>query len=1204
MGKVFTLSFAQERLFFVDQILPKKSLFNIPIILQLTGNLDVPCLQKALDELLARHEILRLRIQQVDGVLQGIIAENKTSNLEVIDFKDAQESIGIKEALNYINQKASEEFNLLDSELIKTHLLLLDGNKFILSIILHHIITDEWSIEILLSDLNAIYQAKKEGIKHNLPDFIAQYSDYALIQRNQINNNFFDNDLKYWKHYLYSAPQVLFLPNTKSRPVELTYLGGNYKIKLPISQLLKIKNYAASKRVTMFTLLLALFKCFLYRYTEEKDIVIGYPSANRLQQETENLIGLFVNLVPIRSIFRNNLSFENFLNEIKLNLIDGYEHQGLPFDRLVQNLDINRRANYHPIFQILFTLYGKHSGQGVFEEFNLELIELEANLAKFDLSLFCKEELDGLSIKASYSRDLFDDSTIETLVNTFVNITNIILGNDQLPIDEIPLVTSLQESQLLAELTKKIDCYPCQDLRLHTMFTNQAKLTPDNLAIITTDSQYSYKELDILSDKFANYLIAQDIVPPDKIIINLNPGFELVICLLGILKVGATYIPIATDYPQAKIEQILTNSEANLVITNSTFIEKFSTYNLGIIYLDKVWHNILAQTEYFSQVTNNEIACIMYTSGSTGSPKGVLYRHSSICNRAIWISRTYPFFLNETGIVLSSITFVDFITELFMPLLFGIKVVVTNSYINRNPDLLISYLSKYMVSRINLIPSLLKLILEQYADLTSLLPCLKHWEISGELFPENLIILALKKLGQIRLINRYGSTEATSVIYNELTLGAGDRILLNTRIIANTYVLVLDKCTRLLPKGLIGEIGIVGAALARGYFNDPELTSRNFSKCSFKLDDQTIYKTGDLGYLTQEGNIVITGRKDSQIKFNGYRIEPNEIALIIENHILVKQAIVIHHKDIDGTNKLIAYFTSTDKNNLDLANELFAYLKTHLPDYMIPSHLIALETFPLGVSGKIDYQQLYKNLDNISYSLQKDYVPPTTQLENKLVKIWQDILKLDKIGINDNFFRIGGHSLLLIKLIATIKNQLNINLSVNFFYENPTIKDIINLNNETLQDNKITLTAFYERSEYQNLLLNSNSIYTKIPLIANRYSYFFKRKRNLEFWNIRVVFKLEFIDKNALVKAASSLVEHHEELRLQLNFTDTEWQQFIVQPNTIKPIIFHSCQFSFKSDNFKLFVENHVNDLQNSFTFPGELFKILVLESADQNFAL
>jgi amino acid adenylation domain-containing protein len=577
----------------------------------------------------------------------------------------------------------------------------------------------------------------------------------------------------------------------------------------------------------------------------------------------------------LRSRLNRGQEFHSFLTETRNQLFQGYKNQNIHFDQLVTSLKVKRNQNIHPIFQALFTIHTSYHEELDFNGLKIKFLEIEDNLAKFDLSLFCSENSNELTIKLVYAKDLYNESTIKIIAECYQHLLTQLLRDENILIENISLDTHQSSIQLNNFKTDD------KESTLHALFARQVLLNPEKTASIWKEKEYSYREINDFANQFANYLQAKGIKPGEVIVTLLEPGAEIISCILGILKIGCVYLPIDFKYPEARILAIIRDAKPQLLIANqSNFFEKIAS-EVSLINLDVDARIIHQESKIFSaDIRNQDNACIIYTSGSTGTPKGVICKHSSLINRIQWYWRTYPSKSDETCIFLANVSFVDSLGEIFAPLLHGVKLIIAPAQTPADPELLITYLTKYAVTRVCVVPSLLRILLENYPTLALVSTKLKHWEISGEEFPKDLILKTLRMLNNVRLINRYGSTEATSIIYNELTLDVNDtnQIIFKSQIIDNTVLLILDKNLVPLPNGLIGQLYVGGAPLANGYLNNPGLTNEKFinyeSNNSF---NGTIYKTGDSARLDQDGNIEIIGRLDRQIKINGFRVELGEI---------------------------------------------------------------------------------------------------------------------------------------------------------------------------------------------------------------------------------------------------------------------------------------------------------------------------------------
>lgn len=1036
--KKFILSTDQERLLFVDQSSGTKPLFNIAITIYLEGELNVEALKDAFILLGQRHEILRLRIQDAEYSPESTICGDDIS-LNIIEYNASTKNIN--DIKNFMKDKASIKLDLFNDGLFKAYLIVMGKNQYYLLIVMHHIITDGWSNNLLLNDLSAIYKAINLGSKPNLPTLSYSYSDYVMQQQELLGTNYYKDAIKFWINHLSNAPEILELPTNKTRPLEATYRGGNHTIKLDLSTLSKIKEYTKSHKVTLYCFLLSVFQCLLHACSSEKNIVVGCPSVNRAKNELGNVVGLFVNVMPVCSNILPEQTFRSFMQGNMIDLIECYQHQDFPFDKLVDSLSIHRALNYHPIFQVLFTLHTYYDNSNLFDGLKKEFIQLEGDFTKFDLSLFCSEDNNGLLVKFNYSLDLFEYTTIIALADAFQNIISSILKDDSIFIKDIPLATAHKANQSMVCGSNILPVSQGDKWLVHFIFKKVVEQNKNKIAIIEQNEHYTYKIIDEYSDKFGLYLQNLGCKANDIIAVSLEPGLQYVITIIGILKIGAAYLPIDTDYPDERINYILSDSEVIAVVTKNKFLDKFKNFNKDIVDLERDWETILALNHSDILIEGGDVACIMYTSGSTDKPKGVIYKHSSICNRTFWVQKEYPFDPKDTSISLSSISFVDFITEAIIPLLSGVKTIISNQLVLKNPELLIPLLSRFSVTRINIIPSLLQELCNNYTNIKALLPRLKQCEVSGEKFSESLMLKAMSILKGVKVINRYGSTEATSIIYNELFLTNDNNIKVHSKVISNTCVYILDKNMHLMPRGIIGEICVSGAAIALGYVHNDLNKGKFIFNSHLCNSDNVVLRTGDLGYFTDDGEVIILGRRDSQVKINGFRVDLSEIQYRLEQNEMITQAIVIC-SDIDTLSKNIIAYIKLEQNDVENIDILLRLeLEKYLPDYMIPSRFIIVDSFPLGRNGKIDLQQLSKFIDT---EFSNSYTAPRNIKEFKLSKIWSDILKQPFIGIDDNFFKIGGNSILAIRLIATVRKVFLTNFAINNIYQSPSIREMVN----------------------------------------------------------------------------------------------------------------------------------------------------------------
>ncbi len=1019
------LSASQKRLCFLNEVLPEKSIFNIAGALKILGDISIESLTEAFQIVLKRHEVLRLSIIQIEGEFIGNILDEKNFRIEIVDCK-YMDVDGV-----YIQSLAMKEFNLSQDHLIRMQLLVINPGEHILVTTMHHVISDEWSLDIFYNELTSCYTSCLIKIKPNLPVLSMQYFDYARLQRKDSSRE--SHETQYWLNYLNGAPNFLPILTDRSRPLSLTYLGHSCKTMISIEALKRIKDYCQNKRVTLFTFLISVFQLLLHRISGEDDIVIGYPSANRLIPEVEHLIGFFVNVIPLRSFITEDKTFDTFLIETRDNLIQGYSNQNVHFDELVSKLGVNREANIHPVFQTLFTLHTSYEDVG-FAGLETSFIEIDDKFSKFDVSLFCLETANGLTIKANYSSDLFEEKTIGIIIQCYEYLLTQLINDDKL-VCRVSLVPDCLVKNNTHIFTDNLD-----GKFIHNLFEEQALKTPQDTAIIFEENNYSFQSINEQSNQFANYLIKLGCESGDIIAISMNPSIQFVILIIGVLKAGATYLPMDTRSPAQRVENILTDAKAKFFIFSNDQQGSTKEFCLNIS-LKEHWAYILQENnQRIEQKICLDTACIIYTSGSTGLAKGVICKHSSIVNRIQWWWKTFPKRSNETCITLANVAFVDSVGEIFAPLLAGVPLVIPSFATTIEPDDLSVYLDRYEITRLNMVPTLLRALFDTYEDsITKHFNKIYHLEVSGEKFSEDLVLRTLETLPFLTLVNRYGSTEATSVIYNKLFLDEKNKIKIRSYIIDKTFVFILDKYLNPVPKGLVGNLYISGAALASGYLNNHQFTEEKFIHIGSGQTKERLYKTGDLARFIND-DIEILGRNDRQIKINGFRVDLNEIETSLMAHQAIKRCVVVS-KNQTNDNKLIAYMLLSEDNNAiqsGILKSIPNFAKENLPYYMVPVSFIVLENFPILSNGKLDLNKLQNYEDEVTL-LKEAYVSPRNANEYKLTRIWENILKIPRVGVFDNFFEIGGNSIIAIKLIATIQKEFNLKYPVGNIYKYPTV---------------------------------------------------------------------------------------------------------------------------------------------------------------------
>ncbi len=1117
-------SFSQQRLWFLHQLELSEASYNVPRAIRLTGSLDVAALRRALAEIVQRHDVFRTHFVNVDGLPQQIVTSDDIP-LTVTDLSNLQRSERKSQTEQLVAAEATRPFDLAHGPIMRTSLLRLGEQEHVLLLTSHHIVSDAWSAEILFRELGALYDAFVSGRPSPLTPLPIQYADFAEWQREWLQGAVLEEQLAYWKKQLACVNDVLALPTDHPRPPVQTFRGAYKSLTLPGMLSEQIAELSRREGVTTFMTLLAAFAALLARYTGEEDIVVGSPIAGRNRQEIEGLIGFFVNTLVLRADLSGNPSFTELLKRVREVALEAYAHQEVPFEKLVEELEPERSLGHSPLFQVMFALH--HAAQAEFSlrGLTLEQIKTETNTSKFDLSLFVADEADGLTCIAEYNTDLFDEATIERLLGHYQRVLEAVVANAEQRISELPLLTVDQREQVVewnntgAEIPQGT---------IDDLFEAQVERTPKAVAVKFGDRQLTYEELNSRANQLAHHLRRLGVGPEVHVAICVERSLEMIVGLLGILKAGGAYVPLEPAYPAERISFILEDSQARLLLTQEHLTHSLPVASVQTICLDRDWQEIARQSSEnpadgaAAEGAENS-AYLIYTSGSTGQPKGVLSAHRASVNRFAWMWRTYPFGEGEVCCQKTALSFGDSIWEIFGPLLQGVPLVIIPDEIVKDPERFVAALSVNKVTRLVLVPSLLRVILELGEDLARQLPDLRYCVCSGETLPVELAQLFREQIPETKLINLYGSSEvAADVTCYEVHIVDGLSTVPIGRPIANTEVYILDANLQPAPVGVPGEIYVGGDGLARGYLNRAELTAEKFVAHPFsRVSGARLFRTGDIGRYQSDGNVEYRGRRDTQVKVRGFRIELGEIEAQLASHTQVHQAVVVARDDERGDKQLVAYVVAAGEAPAN--NELRAHLRRKLPDHMIPAAFVLLETLPLTASGKVNRLALPPP-DRKQLVAGEDFVAPRTQTEEILASVWADVLDTADVGVNDDFFALGGHSLLLARIAARIRETFQLELPLRALFEAPTVAALA----ERIE------TARRTAEGLDDVPLVSVSRAGPLPLsfAQERLWFFDQLEPNSAAYNIPRVLRLNgTFDTRALQQSLETIVARHEVLR-------------------------------------------------------------------------
>jgi amino acid adenylation domain-containing protein len=1035
------LSFAQERLWFLNQLEPDSPVYNQPKAIRLSGDLNIAALKKALDVLIERHEVLRTKFLLPDGRPVQIIGPVQSITLSLTDLSTLPSEEREIELCRRLLQVTDRVFNLSQDLMLRAALFRMTENEHVLLLVTHHIASDGWSTGILLREIVALYESFSAGEASPLADLPIQYADYAVWQREWLRGEVLERHLSYWKEKL-AGISPLELPTDHPRPAVQTYNGARQSFAVPMNLCESLKELSRQQGVTLFMTLLAAFKVLLYRYTGQEDVVVGSPIAGRGRVEIEGLIGFFVNTLVLRTDLSGNPPFRELLKRVRESSLYAYTHQDLPFEKLVEELQSKRDLGHHPLFQVMFAFQNFPMQSVKLPGLTASPVKFQNDTAKFDLTLAMVEKEGKLDGSFEYSTDLFDETTIKRMIGHFQTLLEGVVANPDQRLSDLPILTEAERHQLLVEWNDTKREYP-KDKCIHELFEAQVERSPDAVAVVFEDKTLTYRELSRRANQLAHYLQKLGVGPEVLVGLCVERSLEMVVGLLGILKVGGAYVPLDPTYPKERLAFMLKDIQAPVLLTQQQLIKKLPGYQGQLICLDADGETINEQSEDnpFHATTPANLAYVIYTSGSKGKPKGVMISHRGLINYLTWCIKAYDVEQGRGAPVHSSLSFDLTITALFAPLLIGREVHLLSEKSE------VETLSAALQTGANF-----SLVKTTPAHLLLLSWQLLHKETAGGartfvIGGENLLAESIAFwqdfVPSSILVNEYGPTECVvgCCFYQIPKAGLKSGSVPIGRPVANTQIYIVDSHLQPDPIGVPGELHVGGDGLARGYLNRPDLTAEKFIPNPFSAEaGARLYKTGDLARYLPDGNIEFVGRIDNQVKVRGFRIELGEIETMLVRHAAVQQVVARARDDGTGDKRLIAYVV-LEQERTATTNELREFLKEQLPDYMVPSLFVFVDSLPLTPNGKIDHRALPAPNGEGHHS-ETDYVAPITPLESQLVKIWEEFLPVHPIGTRDNFFHIGGHSLLAARLMQRIQEVSGKKLPLSVLFTEPTIEQL------------------------------------------------------------------------------------------------------------------------------------------------------------------
>ncbi|WDG44701.1 amino acid adenylation domain-containing protein [Pseudomonas synxantha] len=1114
------LSYAQQRMWFLWQLDPASGAYNLPGAVRLIGALNLPAMEQAFASLVARHETLRTVFQrQADEHLVQVAIEPSLAveQLDVSALPAAEREQAVNDAAT---RQSLLPFDLEHGPLLRVQLLKLDDQEHVLLLTLHHIVSDGWSMNVLIDEFIRCYDAHERNETPQLPELPIQYSDYALWQRRWLEAGEQARQLEYWQARLGDEHPVLELPTDHPRPAMPSYQGTRYNFAIDPALAAQLRSCAQKHNVTLFMLLLGAFNVLLHRYTGQGDIRVGVPIANRNRTEVEGLIGFFVNTQVLRTELSGQTRVVELLQGIKEHALGAQAHQELPFERLVEALKLERSLSHTPLFQVMYNhqpvvadIASFSSASGL----ELALVEWQGRTTQFDLTLDTYEKSGTLHAALTYANDLFDAPTIERMARHWISLLQAMVLDGAQRIGELPMLDAQEQHRLVHTWNQTAEPYPTERA-IHHLIEDQVQRTPDAPALVFGTTTLTYAQLDSRANRLAHALCEQGVGPDVLVGICVERSLEMVIGLLAILKAGGAYVPLDPEYPQERLAYMIEDSGIHLLLSQQSLLALLPAAGIQVIALDQpaLWLDGYSREAPAVAVHALNLAYVIYTSGSTGKPKGAGNSHRALVNRLSWMQQAYDLDAGDAVLQKTPFSFDVSVWEFFWPLMTGARLVVAAPGEHREPARLIETIGRHAITTLHFVPSMLQAFIHE----PGVQACtrLKRIVCSGEALPLDAQLQVFAKLPGAALYNLYGPTEAAIDVTHWTCIDEGADSVPIGRPIANLGTYVLDAQLNPVPAGVAGELYLGGTGLARSYHQRPVLTAERFVPSPF-VTGERLYRTGDRVRQRADGVIEYLGRLDHQVKLRGLRIELGEIETRLMQHPQVREAVVL----VQGGKQLVAYLVLEDEEPTDLK----AWLLSSLPEYMVPTHFITLAKLPVTANGKLDR----KALPVPDATLQQAFVAPENALQKALAAIWSDVLGVEQVGQDDNFFELGGDSIVSMQLVSRAR-QADINLSPKDVFQHQTLRSLA-------QVASLRLHTTIDQGAAQGQAILS-------PV---QHWFFAQDIPQRQHWNQSLLLMpREPIVAAFLNGALQQLVNHHDGLRLRYQANGEGWQQHYSEP--------------------------------------------------------